>query len=133
MSLKYPPLHFTLNVSSAFDFNPTIRVRAFAPARTLKADALPLIQPAVDDDEGSLQITVTRTLEMRPVIVNILNTAITMDKPLILMHSALDVMYQQPENASIQDHWDQDEEELYANNSVLSLYLRPEQDYDLYC
>ncbi len=39
----------------------------------------------------------------------------------------LDDMYQQPENASIQDHWDQDEEELYVNNSVLSLYLRPEQ------
>ncbi|KAK0429877.1 hypothetical protein EV421DRAFT_1913840 [Armillaria borealis] len=73
---------------------------------------------SVDDDEGSLQITVMRTLEMRPVIVNILNTAIIMDKPLILMHSALDVMYQQPENASIQDHWDQDEEELYTNNSA---------------
>ncbi|KAK0469424.1 uncharacterized protein EV420DRAFT_1472657 [Desarmillaria tabescens] len=28
---------------------------------------------------------------------------------------------------SIQDHWDQEEEEIYANNSVLTLYLRPEQ------
>ncbi len=45
-----------------------------------------LIEPAIDDDDGSLQITVTHTLEMRPVIVNILNTAITMNKPLILMH-----------------------------------------------
>ncbi len=45
----------------------------------------------------------------------------------------LDDMYQQPENASIQDHWDQDEEELYANNSVTLLVPATRAGHDLYC
>ncbi len=92
---------------------------------------------------GVYRSPVTCTLEMRPVIVNILNTAITMNKPLILMHvltaailgsefipwpsPCLTTCTSSLKTRPSRITGDQDEEELYANNSVLSLYLRPEQ------
>ncbi|KAK0461845.1 uncharacterized protein EV420DRAFT_1640149 [Desarmillaria tabescens] len=79
----------------------------------------------VEDVDGSMHIIIARSLELKPIVVNILNIVARIEKPMLLINTLVSAML--PTDSCIQDKWEDYEEEVYANYAFLSLWLRPEQ------
>ncbi|KAK0433836.1 uncharacterized protein EV420DRAFT_1488931 [Desarmillaria tabescens] len=79
----------------------------------------------MDDSTDDTVIVVSRTLEMKPVILNILNVAGSLAVPLSLMNVLVSAMVSK--RSVIFDIWEPEEAEIYMEHSFLYLWLRPEQ------
>ncbi|KAK0444488.1 hypothetical protein EV421DRAFT_1735277 [Armillaria borealis] len=68
---------------------------------------------------------VSRMLEMKPVILSLLNAAGHLSNPLTMMNILVSAMVSK--SSIIHDIWEPEEAELYGEHSFLHLWLRPEQ------
>ncbi|KAK0196421.1 hypothetical protein F5146DRAFT_994364 [Armillaria mellea] len=79
----------------------------------------------LDDSANDTIVVVSRMLEMRPVILSVLNAARRMSDPLTMMNILVSAMVLK--TSIIHDNWEPEEAELYGEHSLLHLWLHPEQ------
>ncbi|KAK0234502.1 hypothetical protein EDD85DRAFT_792541 [Armillaria nabsnona] len=79
----------------------------------------------MDDSTDDTVVVVSRTLEMKPVILSVLNAAGQLSNPLVMMNILISAMVSK--NSIIHDIWEPEEAELYGEHSFLHLWLHPEQ------